>query len=152
MKKHLAIPFLLLVLLAALILIIPRVAVRTQEAPPDPPAESNTEETEESEDVYVLSLKDELAGDYVLTALFSDGQRLSEEELAPLRERGIPLGLTLREDGTVTLAIFDTVTEMEANIDAMFFSGGGQAFPFFYQDGVLTVWDSGSRAVFKKAD
>lgn len=150
MKKHLVIPIPLLVLLAALILIIPRVTIRTQEASPDLPVESNTEETEEAEDVYVLSLKDELAGDYVLTALFSDGQRLSETELAPLRERGIPLGLTFREDRTVILAVFDTVTELEANTDAMFFSGSGQVFPFFYQDGVLTVWDSGSRAVFKK--
>jgi hypothetical protein len=148
MKKKLVIPVLLVILLAALVLILPRVAVRTQEISPDPPAESKTEEAEE---VYVLSLKEELPGEYVLTALFSDGLRLSEAEIAPLRERGIPLGLSFREDGTVTLTIFDTVSELEADTDAMFFFGGGQAFPFFYQDGVLTVWDSGSRAVFQKA-
>ena len=144
MNRHFLLPILFLVLLVALFLIIPRIIVRTEEAVFVPESKGNSEE------VYVIPLKEELAGDYVLTALFSDEQQLSETELTVLRERGIPLGLTLGSDGTACLTVFDTRIELEINADAMLLEGGGQSFPFFYQDGRLTVWDSGSRAVFEK--
>jgi len=33
----------------------------------------------------------------------------------------------------------------------MYFLFYGQSYPFFYENGFLTVWDSGNRAVFKKS-
>ena len=96
------------------------------------------------------SLKNDLPGVYVLTALFSDELWLTESELSVLRERGIPLTLTIRDDGAVSLLIFDMQTELRADFDAMFFLADGHPYPFFFQNGSLTVWDSGSRAVFEK--
>lgn len=147
MNRRFLITLLLLILAAVLFLIISRFIVRTEELVPDLPPEVSTEVSEE---IFVLPLKEELAGSYVLTALFSDELQLSESELTTFRERGIPLNLTLENDGTASLAIFDTRIELEVDPDGMLLLGGGQSFPFFYQDGRLTVWDAGSRAVFVK--
>lgn len=147
MKNLLLISALLLALLAALILVVPRFVPHTEELAYVPPAETPAAEEEA---LPVLSLKEELPGEYVLTALFSDELRLSEPNLTALRERGVPLTLTVRDDGTASMSIFDTRTELAADFDAMFFLADGHPFPFFYQNGSLTVWDSGSRAVFMK--
>ena len=108
------------------------------------------EERVQEEALPFFSLKNDLPGVYVLTALFSDELRLTESELSVLRERGIPLTLTIRDDGAVSLLIFDMQTELRADFDAMFFLADGHPYPFFFQNGSLTVWDSGSRAVFEK--
>lgn len=147
MKRLLLISSLLLVLLAALLLILPRLIPHTEELVFHPPVEAPVE-AEESPPV--VSLKEDLPGEYALTALFSDELQLSEPELTALRERGIPLTLTIRDDGTASLSIFDMQAELRADFDAMFFLSDGHPFPFFYQGGSLTVWDSGSRAVFEK--
>lgn len=152
MRKKLLILFLSVALLAALILIVPRSIPRTEEPVLALPVEEERTETEpeNAEEVPVLSLQEELPGEYLLTALFSDEQRLSETDLTGLHERGIPLGLTVRDDGTASLSIFDIRAELEVNTDAMYLLCNGQSFPFFYENGILTVWDSGSRAVFQK--
>lgn len=147
MKKLLLISVLFLALLAALALIIPRFISHTEELVFNPPTEAPAAEEEEPP---VLSLKDDLPGEYALTALFSEDLRLTASELGILRERGIPLTLTIRDDGTASLLIFDTQAELRADFDAMFFLADGHPLPFFFQDGRLTVWDSGSRAVFEK--
>ena len=133
-----------IVLLAVLLLVIPRIAVQTV----DPVFELPDEDGEET--VYVLPFKDELAGEYVLTALSSDELSLTESDLAPLRERGIPLGIMLGNDGTASLSVFDTRIDLAVDPDAMLLTGSGQSYPFFYKDGILTVWDSASRAEFQK--
>ena len=153
MRKFLLIPVLLLALLAALFLILPKYIPHTEEPVLDRLVEKmpdDTEETDHSEEIPVPSPEEALVGEYVLTALFSGEQRFSEPDLAVLRERGVPLGLTVRDDGTASLSIFDIQAELEVNTDAMFFFRSGQPFPFFFEDGILTVWDSGSRAVFQK--
>ena len=149
MRKKLLILFLLAALLVVLILIIPRFIPRTEEPVLVLPVKEDS--TEETEEVPVLSLQEELPGEYILTALFSDELRLSETDLAGLHERGIPLGLTIRDDGTAYLSIFDAQAGLEVNTDAMYLFYYGQSYPFFYENGILTVWDSGNRAVFKKA-
>ncbi len=137
MKRLLLLSVLFLALLAALVLIIPRFISHTEELVFEPPVEVPAAEEEA---LPVFSLKDDLPGVYALTALFSDELRLTESELSVLRERGIPLTLTIRDDGTVSLLIFDMQTELRADFP----------YPFFFQNGSLTVWDSGSRAVFEK--
>ena len=154
MRKVLLFSVLLLALLASLFLILPRYIPRTEEPVLDRPVEiisGDTEEAENSEEIPVLSPEEELPGEYLLTALFSEQQRLTESDLAGIHERGIPLRLTVRDDGTASLSIFDTWAELEVNTDAMYLLYNGQSFPFFYENGILTVWDSGSRAVFKKS-
>ena len=146
MKRLLLLSVLLLALLAALVLIIPRFISHTEELVFEPPVEVPAAE----EALPVFSLKDDLPGVYALTALFSDELRLTESELSVFRESGIPLTLTIRDDGTVSLLIFDMQTELRADFDAMFFLADGHPYPFFFQNGRLTVWDSGSRAVFEK--
>ena len=147
MKRLLLLSVFFLAPLAALVLIIPRFISHTEELVFDPPVEVPAAEEEA---LPVFSLKDDLPGVYVLTALFSDELRLTESELSVLRERGIPLTLTIRDDGAVSLLIFDMQTELRADFDAMFFLADGHPYPFFFQNGSLTVWDSGSRAVFEK--
>ena len=146
MKKPLLISALFLTALTAFILIILHMPVHTEDLPSLSPAETPAE----AGAFPVFSLKEDLPGEYALTALFSDELRLTESELTVLCDRGVPLALTLRGDGTAALSVFDARIELEVNDASMFFCLGGQTFPFFYQDGMLTIWDSGSRVVFKK--
>ena len=129
MKRLLLLSVLFLALLAALVLIIPRFISHTEELVFD---------AAEEEALPVFSLKDDLPGVYALTALFSDELRLTESELSVFRESGIPLTLTIRDDGTVSLLIFDMQTELRADFDAMFFLADGHPYPFFFQNGSLT--------------
>ena len=82
--------------------------------------------------------------------LSSEDLLLSPDELSLLRGLGIPLGMTLYADNTASLAVFDIRADLHLDPDAMLIMSDGRIFPFFYQDGRLTVWDSGSRAVFTR--
>ena len=92
MKRLLLLSVLFLALLAALVLIIPRFISHTEELVFEPPVEVPAAEEEA---LPVFSLKDDLPGVYALTALFSDELRLTESELSVLRERGIPLTISM---------------------------------------------------------
>lgn len=147
MNRRFLFPIFLLVLIVALFLIIPRIIVRTEDAVFDLQDEDSAEEVEE---LYVLPLKEELNGKYVLTGLSSEELQLTESEFASLRKHGIPIELTIESGGRAILAIFDTRTELQVDPDAMLLQGGGQIFPFYYQNGRLIVWDAGSRTIFEK--
>ena len=146
-KRLLAAVLLILLLAAALFLLLPRIAARTEELVLPPSVETIPPSAEPT---FVRPLQEELAGEYVLTTLSSEDLLLSPDELSLLRGLGIPLGMTLYADNTASLAVFDIRADLHLDPDAMLIMSDGRIFPFFYQDGRLTVWDSGSRAVFTR--
>ena len=151
-RRYLLFVLLLLLLAAALFLLAPRLAVHTAELVYVPPAKEEKEEVPPEETDFVRPLREELAGEYVLTSLSTKDLLLSPDELSSLRGLGIPLGMTLYADETAVLAVFDIRADLRLDADAMLILIGEQSFPFFYQDGRITVWDSGSRAVFSKSE
>lgn len=105
---------------------------------------------EEETPTYTTSLSDELPGVYRLVSVRSHELELSDEDLAAIRGLGIPLRLELSEDGSAALTIFDLNLGLACDADRMLMRFGSEAYSFFYQDGLLTLWEDGTRLIFEK--
>ena len=95
-------------------------------------------------------LSEELPGIYALVEITSPEFSLSADELAAIRNLGIPLQLMLSADGSAVMTVFDLKTEMVCDTDSMLFRTGDENLFFFYQKGTLTIVDGENRMVFEK--
>lgn len=92
----------------------------------------------------------DLLGSYRLLSVRSPELELSSEELDLIRHLGIPLQMELSEDGCAAISIFDLTLNLSCDVDRMQFYYGSDFYPFFYQDGFLTLWDGETHLVFEK--
>ena len=105
---------------------------------------------EEESPMDTQQLSEELPGTYTLVEIMSPEFSLSADELAAIRNLGIPLQLTLTADGSAVMTVFDLKTEMVCDADSMLFRTGDENLFFFYQKGILTIVDGEYRMVFEK--
>lgn len=92
----------------------------------------------------------DLLGSYRLLSVRSPELELSSEELDLIQHLGIPLQMELSEDGCAAISIFDLTLNLSCDVDRMQFYYGSDFYPFFYQDGFLTLWDGETHLVFEK--
>ena len=118
--------------------------------PGSPEPETPPPEQEQTDYSYYTVLREELSGSYLLVSLFTPGEEISAETLAGIHRLGIPLSLTLQEDGSAELLIFDQKTQLQVDLDRMLITAEGLRLPFFYQNGKLTVQEDRSYLVFEK--
>ncbi len=116
--------------------------------PADSPPEADP--PPDSPFLYYSVLREELPGEYVLVSLFTPGEEIPEESLTAMRRLGIPLSLTLQEDGSAELRVFDRTDSLLFDSDRMLADADGETLPFFYQEGRLTLLEDRSYLVFEK--
>ena len=107
-------------------------------------------DAEEDRDIYTTVLLEELPGEYLLVTLFTPEETIPEDTLSAIHRIGIPLRLTIREDGSAELQIFDQSSVLQLDLGSLQLTADGVQLPFFYHAGRLTVQEGRSYLVFEK--
>ncbi len=94
----------------------------------------------------------DFVGDYGLISISGAVSDIRDEDLALIRSLGIPLSLTIHEDGIACLEIFDEAKDLVWTETCLLDNGGAQQYPFQYTDGLLTVQEDDLLFIFKKTE
>lgn len=110
-------------------------------------AESTVEEsvTEEAEETEA-----DIAGEYEITAMVSDGKETSSEDLELLKSKGLTCTITLESDGTGVLNLFGEESDMTWDEESI--STDEKTMTYTFGDQQLTLIDGTSSLTFSRTE
>lgn len=94
---------------------------------------------------------EEIPGTYTLINMIGEGLENMEESLRAMANMGMTATLTVAEDGSATLDLFDEQSELSFDFDAGIAAADGETLPFALEDGVLILGDEESALIFSRS-
>ena len=154
-KKKL-IPVILIALAAALLvfLLLARACAEPESRSAEPAAAAEqSEAVSEAADTPEPAEEDntaEIAGQYEITAMITDGKETPAEDLELMKGKGLTCTLTLDPDGTGVLDLFGE--ESDLTWDGETISTDETEMSYTWENGRLTVVDGDSSLTFLRAE
>ncbi len=96
--------------------------------------------------------KADLTGEWQLLRIDSETDPLSEEDMKQLRDLGLNVVLTLKEDGTGTFDMYSDVNDITYDVEEMKLTLEGSSVDMRYENGLLILSEEGiaTRLVFER--
>ena len=96
--------------------------------------------------------KTDLTGEWQLLRIDSETDPLSEEDMKQLRDLGLNVVLTLKEDGTGTFDMYSDVNDITYDVKEMKLTLEGSSVDMRYENGLLILSEEGiaTRLVFER--
>ncbi len=94
----------------------------------------------------------DFVGEYELISISGAVSDIRDEDLALIRSLGIPLSLTIHENGSACLEIFDEAKDLVWAETCLLENGGTKRYSFHYREGYLTLQEDDLLFIFKKTE
>ena len=109
-----------------------------------------TAENAEESKTEMKEKKEDISGQYEITAMITEGEETPSEDLELLKSRGLNCTIPLKSDGTGVLNLFGEETEMTWNEKTI--TAAGKERPYTWKNRQLILTDGNSSLTFRRKE